>query len=157
MDSQIQTTILDLPEDIMHNQIISKYLFEDKSIDKIFFEKDDYYLLNFLCGKIWNVKYIKPNAWNEYKTNINLDCIIHYLNIRHNLNCESLKIMYSVNKNLFFDSYVINIYNNNNKVCFINMLNKIVLNNDEDSNIYLINKECQNTTDKLKNEILFFN
>ena len=38
-----QTTILDLPEDIMHNQIISKYLFEDKSIDKIFFEKDDYY------------------------------------------------------------------------------------------------------------------
>ena len=37
MDSQIQTTILDLPEDIMHNQIISKYLFENKSIDKIFF------------------------------------------------------------------------------------------------------------------------
>ena len=33
------------------------------------------------------------------------------------------------------------------------MLNKIVLNNDEDRNIYLINKECQNTTDKLKNEI----
>ena len=37
MDSQIQTTILDLPEDKMHNPIISKYLFEDKSTDKIFF------------------------------------------------------------------------------------------------------------------------
>ena len=39
MDSQIQTTILDLPVDIIHNEIISKYLFEDKSIDKIFFLK----------------------------------------------------------------------------------------------------------------------
>ena len=79
-------------------------------------------MLNFLCGKIWDVKYIEPNAWNEYKTNINLDCIIHYLNIRHNLNCESLKIMYRVNKDLNFDSYNINIYNNDNKVDFINML-----------------------------------
>ena len=33
------------------------------------------------------------------------------------------------------------------------MLNKIVLNNDQDRNIYLINKEYQNTNDKLKNEI----
>ena len=119
MDSQIQTTVLDFPEDIMHNQIISKYLFEDKSIDKIFFEKDDYYLLNFLCGKIWNVKYIKPNSWNEYKTNINLDCIKHYLNIRHNLNCKSLKIMYRVHSNLIFDSYIIYVYNNNNNKVFL--------------------------------------
>ena len=81
-----QTTILYLPDDIIHNNI-TKYLLEDKKINKIFSEKDDYYLLNFLCGKIWDVKNIKPNAWNEYKTNINLDCIKHYLNIRHNLNC----------------------------------------------------------------------
>ena len=110
-----QTTILDLPDDIIHNNI-TKYLLEDKQINKIFSEKDDYYLLNFLCGKIWDVKYIKPNAWNEYKTNINLDCIKHYLNIRHNLNCDSLKIMYRINKNLNFDTYNINIYNNDNKV-----------------------------------------
>ena len=122
---------------------------EYKSIDKIFNKKDDYYLLNFLCGKIWNVKYIGPNSWNEYKTNIHLDCIIHYLNTIHNLNCESSKTMYRELTNLIFDSYKI-YNNNNNKVCFINMLNKIVLNNDEDRNIYLINKECQNTTDKLK-------
>ena len=41
----------------------------------MFNEKDDRYLLNFLCGKIWDVKYIEPNVWNEYKTNIYLDCI----------------------------------------------------------------------------------
>ena len=33
------------------------------------------------------------------------------------------------------------------------MLNRIVLNIDKDVNTYLGNKECQNTTDKLKNEI----
>ena len=33
-----QTTILDLPTDILHNQI-SKYLLKDKSIDKIFNKK----------------------------------------------------------------------------------------------------------------------
>ena len=32
--------------------VISKYLLKDKSIDKLFYEKDDYYLLNMLFGKI---------------------------------------------------------------------------------------------------------
>ena len=125
-----------MPDDIIHNNII-KYLLEDKQINKIFSKKDDYYLLNFLCGKIWDVKYIEPNTWNEYKTNINLDCIINYLNIRHNLNCESLKTMFRVNKNLNFSWYNKNIYNNDNKVGFINMLNRIVLNIDKDGNTYL--------------------
>ena len=49
------TTIFYFSTDILHNQI-SKYLSKDKSIDKIFNKKDDYYLLNFLCGKIWDVK-----------------------------------------------------------------------------------------------------
>ena len=52
--------------------------------------------------------------------------------------------MYRVNKILNFDSYNINIYNNDNKVGFINMLNRIVLNIDKDGNTYLGNKECQN-------------
>ena len=43
-----QITFLDLPTDIIHNQI-SKYLLEDKTINKIFHDKNDYYLLNFLC------------------------------------------------------------------------------------------------------------
>ena len=54
-DDNNQITILDLPTDKIHNQI-SKYLLKDKSIDKIFNKKDYYYLLNFLCGKIWDAK-----------------------------------------------------------------------------------------------------
>ena len=44
MDSHFekQTTILDIPDDIMYNHI-SKYLLEDKQINKVFNEKDDYY------------------------------------------------------------------------------------------------------------------
>ena len=37
-DDSKQSTILDLPTDILHNQI-SKYLLKDKSIDKIFNKK----------------------------------------------------------------------------------------------------------------------
>ena len=37
-DESNQITILDLPSDILHNQI-SKYLLKDKSIDKIFHKK----------------------------------------------------------------------------------------------------------------------
>ena len=47
VDESKQTNILDLPDDIIHNQI-SKYLLKDKSINKIFYKKDDYNLLNFL-------------------------------------------------------------------------------------------------------------
>ena len=96
-DESKQTTILDLPTDILHNQI-SKYLFLDKSIDKIFNKKDDYYLLNFLCGKIWDVKYIGPNTWSEYKTNINLDCIKNYVNSKFNFSCNELNVMFQVPK-----------------------------------------------------------
>ena len=54
MNSHIenQTTIFDLLNDIMHN-CISKYLLEDKQIiNKIFNEKDDYYLQMLLLGEI---------------------------------------------------------------------------------------------------------
>ena len=95
MDSHFekQTTILDIPDDIIHNQIW-KYVLENKTIHKLFYDKDDYYLLNFLCGKIWDVKYVEPKfVWNEFKTNINSDCIKTNLYTRHNLNCEKLKIL----------------------------------------------------------------
>ena len=150
MDSRFenQATILDIPDDIIHNQI-SKYLLEDKTINKIFYDKDDYYLLNFLCGKIWDVKYVEPKfVWNEFKTNINLGCIKTYLNTRHDLYCDSLKILYRVNSTLIFDSYIINIYNNYNKFGFINMMCRIIINDDVEDDIYLCNKECQNTMDK---------
>jgi hypothetical protein len=155
MDSHFenQTTILDIPDDIIHNQI-SKYLLEDKTINKMFYDKNDYYLLNFLCGKIWDVKYVEPKfVWNEYKININLDCIKTYLNTRHNLNCDSLKIFYRVNNSLNFVSYIINIFHNDNKFGFINMMYRIIINGDKDDNMHLRHKECQNTMDKITNEI----
>ena len=53
-----QTTFFDLPNDIMHN-CISKYLLEDKQIiNKIFHEKDDYYLQMLLLGEIKKLPYI---------------------------------------------------------------------------------------------------
>jgi hypothetical protein len=70
MDSD-QITFLDLPTDIVHNNIAS-LLLKDKTINKIFYDKNDYYLLNMLFGKIWDVKYIIPSSYNEYKSTLNL-------------------------------------------------------------------------------------
>ena len=53
-----QTTIFDLPNDIMHN-CISKYLLEDKQINKIFNEKDDYYLQSLYLVKLKTSLYYK--------------------------------------------------------------------------------------------------
>ena len=110
-----------MPDDIIHNNI-TKYLLEDKEINKIFSEKDDYYLLNFLCGKIWNVKYIGPNSWNKYTTNINLDCIKNYVNSKFNFRCNELKVMFQVLKKITYESLIINMYNNENKLGYINSL-----------------------------------
>ena len=53
MDSHVenQTTIFDLPNDIMHN-CISKYLLEDKKINKIFHDQEDNELKYVLFGEI---------------------------------------------------------------------------------------------------------
>ena len=72
-----QTTIFDLPNDIMHN-CISKYLLEDKQINKIFNEKDDYYLQILLFGEIKNLPYIISCETNTYK--IQNDVLKAYVN-----------------------------------------------------------------------------
>ena len=72
-----QTTILDLPNDIMYNHI-SKYLLEDKQINKIFNEKDDYYLQMHLFGKIKNLPYIISCETNTYK--VQNDVLKAYVN-----------------------------------------------------------------------------
>jgi hypothetical protein len=46
-----QTTIFDLPDDIIHNHI-SKYLLEDKTINKIFHDQEDNELKYVLFGEI---------------------------------------------------------------------------------------------------------
>ena len=68
MDSHFenQTTILDLPDDIMYNHI-SKYLLEDKQINKVFNEKDDYYLQMLLSGEIKKLPYIVRYEIYKYK------------------------------------------------------------------------------------------
>ena len=94
MDFQ-QTTFLDLPNDIMHYQI-SKYLLEDKQINKIFNEKDDYYLLNMLFGYIPNLIYIGPNTWNKYKPNTNLECVINHVNKNRRIKINKFIVKYFV-------------------------------------------------------------
>ena len=79
MDSHFekQTTILDIPDDIIHNQI-SKYLLEDKQINKIFHEKDDYYLQMLLFGEIKKLPYVIRYETNTYK--IQNDVLKAYVN-----------------------------------------------------------------------------
>ena len=131
MDSHFenQTTILDLPDDIMYNHI-SKYLLEDKQINKVFNEKDDYYLLNMLFGKIWDVKYIIPSSYNEYKSVLNLDYVKNYVNTQNNLNCNSLKVLIRITNIEVYDHFITKMYDNNNKnLGNINMCGGISKNN----------------------------
>ena len=72
-----QTTIFDLPDDIMHNHI-SKYLLEDKQINKIFNEKEDNDLKYVLFGEIKKLPYIIRCDTNTYK--IQNDVLKAYIN-----------------------------------------------------------------------------
>ena len=65
MDSD-QITFLDLPTDIIHNNIAS-LLLKDKTINKIFCDKNDYYLQMFLLGEIKKLPYIVRYDVNTYK------------------------------------------------------------------------------------------
>ena len=145
MDSHFekQTTILDIPDDIMYNHI-SKYLLEDKQINKVFNEKDDYYLLNMLFGKIWDVKYIIPSSYNEYKSVLNLDYIKKYVNTQNNLNCNSLKVLIRITNIVVYDHFIIKMYDNNNKnLGNINMCGGISKNN---KTVYIRDQQFQDTS-----------
>ena len=152
MDSHFekQTTILDIPDDIMYNHI-SKYLLEDKQINKVFNEKDDYYLLNMLFGKIWDVKYIIPSSYNEYKPTLNLDYVKNYVNTQNNLNCNSLKVLIRITNIVAYDHFIIKMYDNNNKnLGNINMCGGISKNN---KTVYIHDEQFLDTLNMLKNEI----
>ena len=83
-----------------------------------------------MCGKIWNVKYIGPNSLNEYSTNINLDCIKNYVNTKSKFDCNKFIVKYQVNKNIMYNVFMINMYNNETKLgnisseCQIKLKNK---------------------------------
>ena len=76
-DESKQIKFMDLPTDIIQNNI-SKYLLEDKQINKIFNEKDDYYLQMLLLGEIKKLPYIIRCDTNTYK--IQNDVLKAYIN-----------------------------------------------------------------------------
>ena len=134
----------------MYNHI-SKYLLEDKQINKVFNEKDDYYLLNMLFGKIWDVKYIIPSSYNEYKSVLNLDYVKNYVNTQNNLNCNSLKVLIRITNIVAYDHFIIKMYDNNNKnLGNINMCGGISKNN---KTVYIHDEQFLDTLNMLKNEI----
>ncbi len=49
---------MDLPIDKIQNNILI-HLKKDKTINKIFHDKDDDYLQNLMCGKLEKMNYIK--------------------------------------------------------------------------------------------------
>ena len=77
----------ELPNDIMgkiNNNLLDK---NDKRFNKIFNDSKDYKLLKILFGNNIpsrkQLKYIDPDIYNEYKTNINrLYKRIYYLNLK---------------------------------------------------------------------------
>ena len=83
------------------------------------------------------MKYIDPDIYNEYKANIDLDCIKEYIN---------------------FSSFLIRILDeNNNNVGYINSSYKVSFKfKDKDKEEFLCNKECQNVVNNLNNEIKTF-
>ena len=70
----------ELPDDIMKkisNNLLDK---NDKIFNKIFNESKDEKLLNILfVNYIPELKYIDPDIYNKYESNINLDCIKNIL------------------------------------------------------------------------------
>ena len=72
-----QTTIFDLPDDIIHNHI-SKYLLEDKKINKIFHDQEDNELKYVLFGEIKKLPYVVRYERNTYK--VQNDVLKAYVN-----------------------------------------------------------------------------
>ena len=104
---------------------------------------------------------IEPNSWNEYKTEINLEIIKDYINDKYKLKCNKLKIMFLVSKKITYQDFVINFYHNETKVLYVTSFCRIEICIKSDDkrhdrlyrNEYLQDKECQNTVEKIKNEI----
>jgi hypothetical protein len=152
-DERNQIKFMDLPFDIIQNNVLN-HLKKDKSINKIFHDKDDYYLQNLLCGKLEKMDYIKTDEWNEFKTDLNLDPIKEFININHRcfmkqfntknkFNCTSIIIKYRVPSNFKLNLILINIkvYENDKYIGSIDLKNLF--------NTNLCDKEIE----LLKNEI----
>ena len=119
-DEKNQVKFIDLPTYIIQNNILN-HLKTDKTINRLFYDKDDYYLQNLLCGKLEKMDYIKTDEWDEFKTDLNLDRIKEFINFNYRhfmrdfktkkFNCTSIIIKYRVPSN-----FKINLININIKV-----------------------------------------
>ena len=151
-DEHNKTKFMDLPIDIMQNNILN-HLKKNKTINKIFYDKDDYYLQNLLCGKLEKMDYIKTDEWDEFKTDLNLDPIKEFININHRcfmkqfntkkFNCTSIMVKYRVPSNFKLNLILINIkvYENDEYIGSIDLKNLF------DTNI------CDKELELLKTEI----
>ena len=108
-------------------------------------------------------KYINPDIWNIFtlkSDDDNLDCIKEYINKNkkfNKINCNSFKIVYRVNNNFKFSTFIIKMLDeNNNEIGSINSSNKVSFKyKDKDIVEFLCDKECQQTMQSLKNAISF--
>ena len=143
---------MDLPIDIIQNNIFN-HLKTDKTINKIFYDKDDYYLQNLLCGKLEKMNYIKTDEWNEFKTDLNLDpikefiiinrrCFMKYLNT-NKLNCTSIIIKYYVPYNFKLSNIriIIGVYETHKYIGNVSLLS------------FFNTNLCDKEIELLKNEI----
>jgi len=147
-DKKNKVNFLDLPTDIIQNNILS-YLHKDKVISKIFHDQDDYYLQELLTGKIEKLTYVKPDEWNDYKTNLNLDCIKRYINANSDFfksrgKIKKIDIRYRVTNKLVVSGIVVKAYDNKNYIFSANISH------------FIDNKKCNDTINLLKEEIKKF-
>ena len=144
---------MDLPIDIIQNNIFN-HLKTDKTINRIFYDKDDYYLQNLLCGKLEKMDYIKTDEWDEFKTDLNLDpikkfininyrCFMKHFNTKNRFNCTSIIIKYYVpyNFNISNIYIIIRVYETDKYI------GSIPLKNLFNTNL------CDKEIELLKNEI----
>ena len=118
-DESKQIKFMDLPIDIIQNNILN-HLKKTKLLINIY-DNNDYYLQNLLCGKLEKMNYIKPYEWNEYETDLNLDCVKNCINYNHKFfkakgKINKLQVTYKVNRNLAISSVVFKAYDNNNNI-----------------------------------------
>ena len=144
-DEKNQVKFTDLPIDIVHNNILS-HLKKDKTINRIFHNQKDYHLQKLLTGKIEDLVYINPNEWNEYETDLNLDCIKNCINYNHTFfkargQIIKLQVTYKVNKNLAIWGVVFKAYDDNNNIV-----------SARDADLHQV-KECCDKVNLLKQEI----
>ena len=149
----------ELPNDVMqkiNNNLLDK---NDKRFNKIFSENKDDKLLEILFnGNIPDLKFIDPDIFNKFKTNINLDCIKKYINKNEKFNkikCHSFQTVFKVNKNINLTSFHIRILDeNNNKIGSISSSCKVSFKfKDKDKEEFLCSRACQKVINDINNEI----